>query len=80
MAVSFRHGFVKRYVRYNSVRRGLLGGSRFWTAVFAARYASRFMTKVTKRGEMPVITSDRLEAGEGVVIRHLAPRDQPGQE
>jgi hypothetical protein len=80
VAVPFRRAYVKRYVRYNSVRRGLLGGSRIWTAVFAARYVGQFVTKVTKRGVMPVITSDRLEPGEGMVIRHLAPGERPGDD
>ena len=71
----FRRGYVRRYIRFNALRRGLLGGSRFWTLVFAAGYVGRFMSKVTKRGEMPVITSDDLQPGEGFVIRHLAPGD-----
>lgn len=68
---SFRRGYVKRYVRFNAVRRGLLGGSRFWTGVFAAGYIGRWMSRVGKRGDMPVITSDELRPGEGFVIRHL---------
>ena len=76
MAVPFRRGYVKRYIRYNSLRRGLLGGSRFWTIVFAAGFVGRWMGKVTKRGEMPVITSDDLEPGQGLLIRHLSPGEE----
>ena len=69
---SFRRGYVERYIRSNALRRGLLGGSRFWTGVFAAGYVRRWLRKVAKRGDMPVITSDELQPGEGFVIRHLS--------
>lgn len=68
-----RRVYIQRRIRYNAVRRGLLGGSRFWTAVYFAGHVRRFAQKVTKRGEMPVITSDELGVGEGLVIRHLSP-------
>ena len=69
----YRRGYVKRYIRVNALRRGVFGGSRFWTAVFAAGLVGRWFGKVTKRGEMPVITSDDLQPGESLVIRHLRP-------
>lgn len=62
--------YVKRTVRMNSVRKGLLGGSRFWLVVFGLGYVARWSGKVTKRGEMPVRFSERLEPGETLVIRH----------
>ena len=63
--------YVKRTVRMNSIRKGLLGGSRFWLAVFAAGFVARWSGKVTKRGEMPVRYSERLEPGESIVITHI---------
>ena len=71
MATPFRRGYVKRYIRFNAVRRGLLGGSRLWTTVFFAGHVGRWVNKVAKRGEMPVITSDKIEPGEGLIIRHI---------
>ena len=67
-----RQGGLKRYIRYNALRRGLFGGSRFWTGVFVAGFVARWLGRVSKRGEMPVITSDELHPGEGFVIRHLS--------
>ena len=63
--------YVKRTVRMNSIRKGLLGGSRLWLAVFAAGYAARWSGKVTKRGEMPIRFSEPLGPGEEIVIRHV---------
>ena len=65
--------YVKRTIRVNSIRKGLLGGSRFWLVVFALGSVARWSGKVTKRGEMPVRYSERLEPGEELVIRHLGP-------
>lgn len=76
MVSPLRRGFVKRYIRYNALRRGLLGGSRIWTTIFFAGYVGRWLAKVTKRGEMPVITSDRIEPGEGLLIRHIPPGEE----
>ena len=52
--------YVKRTVRMNSIRKGLLGGSRFWLAIFGLGYVARWSGKVTKRGEMPVRFSEEL--------------------
>ena len=63
--------YLKRTVRMNGVRKGLLGGSRFWLAMFGLGYVARWTGKVTKRGEMPVKYSEQLQPGEQLVIRHI---------
>jgi hypothetical protein len=65
--------FAKRYIRTNAIRRGLLGRDRFWTAVFVAGLLGRQANKVLKRGDAPIVFSQRLKPGEGFVITHLAP-------
>lgn len=72
----FGRSAVKRYIRFNGLRRGLLGGSPFWTAMFFAGHAGRFLSRVAKRGPMPVVTSDALEPGEGLIVRHIAPNEK----
>lgn len=62
--------YVKRTIRMNSIRKGLLGGSPFWLTVLGLGYLARWSGKVTKRGEMPVRFSEKLEPGEELVIRH----------
>ncbi len=71
MASRFGPAYVKRTLRFNSVRKGLLGGSRFWLAVFVGGYVARWSSKVTKRGAMPIRFSESLEPGESFVIRHV---------
>ena len=71
MASRFGPAYVKRTVRYNSVHKGLMGGSRFWLAIFVAGYVTRWSTKVTKRGGKPIKFSQSLKPGESFVIRHV---------
>lgn len=63
--------YVKRTIRMNSIRKGLLGGSRFWLTIFGLGYVARWSGKVTKRGEMPIRFSEGLKPGEELVIRHI---------
>ena len=60
-------------VRVNSFRKGLLGGSRVWLAVFIGRFVLRWLARAAKRAEMPVKYSERLALGETLVIRHVEP-------
>lgn len=74
----FGPAFVKRSIRTNSVRKGLLGGSRFWLVIFGLRHVARWSGKVTKRGEMPIRFSEPLQPGEQLVIRHTTDQRGPG--
>ena len=64
---------VRRRIRYNSIRKGLLARDRFWLTVFVLGLLGRQINKVLKRGPMPVLFSERLEPGTSLVISHLAP-------
>jgi len=74
MFTMLRKGVLRRYIRMNALRRGLLGGSRPWLAVFVLGLLGRQMGKVTKRGEMPLVLSEALKPGEALLITHLAPK------
>ena len=74
MFTYLRKGVLCRYVRMNALRRGLLGGSRPWLAIFVLGLLRRQMGKVTKRGEMPLLLSEALKPGEALLITHLAPK------
>ena len=69
-----RSAYVKRYLRYNSIRRGLLGGSKPWLAVLVLARVGRGIGKITKRGAMPLALTEALKPGQALVISHLAPR------
>lgn len=74
MAVkSFGRAYLRRTIRVNSIRKGLLGGSKFWLAVFGARFIGARIQTITKRGEMPVRYSEKLEVGQRIEISHLDP-------
>jgi hypothetical protein len=74
MFTYLRKGFLRRYIRMNALRRGLLGGSRPWLAIFVLGMLRRQMGKVTKRGEMPLRLSEALKPGESMIITHIAPK------
>lgn len=61
---------ASRRLRARAVQRGLLGGSRLWFAIFLAGTVRRWLRKSLRTGEMPVVFSEQLAPGEGMVIRH----------
>lgn len=63
--------YVKRAIKFNATRKGLLGGSRPWLVVFGLIRLARWSGKVTKRGEAPVVLSEKLKVGEAFEIVHL---------
>ena len=75
---SFGTTALKRTVRTNALRRGLLGGSRLWLVAFAVLRIASWSSKVTKRGEAPVAFRQALRPGQSFVITHLeAPTKAP---
>ena len=66
-----RWRFLKRYMRTTAIRRGLLGRDRFWLGVFVLGLLGRQANKVLKRGDAPVVFSERLEPGQVLAISHL---------
>jgi hypothetical protein len=72
VALRTRTRFVKRYIRTSAIRRGLLGGDRFWMVVFGLGLLGRQANKVLKRGDAPILFSERLKPGESFVITHFA--------
>ena len=73
MLTYLRKGVLRRYLRLNAIRRGLLGGSKPWMVVLALGILGRQVGKVTKRGEMPLVLSEALKPGESMIITHLRP-------
>ena len=69
-----RKGVLRRYLRVNALRRGVLGGSRPWLAILVLGLIGRGLGKVSKRGEAPIAFREALEPGQSLLITHLAPR------
>ena len=59
------------WVARQAVRRGLLGSSRIWFAVFVANGAVKVLRRVMRPDEPSVVASEQLEPGAGVEVRHL---------
>ena len=70
-ARSFGPAYLKRTVRFNATRKGLLGGNRLWLTVFGLLQLAKWSGKVTKRGEAPIKFSESLKPGESFVVRHI---------
>lgn len=64
---------LKRLIRFNALRRGLLGGSKFWLTIFVGGWLRKRVQSFTKGGEMPIQFSEKLKVGESYEIRHMAP-------
>jgi hypothetical protein len=61
-----------RFLLRTGVRRGLLGGSRAWTAVAGVAFGLRVLRKITG-SEPEVVHTSRLHPGESLVVRHDHP-------
>jgi len=70
---SFGKAYLSRTIRLKSIRKGLLGGSRFWLGIFGARLLGSKIRAIAKRGEMPIRFSEQLGVGERLEVSHLDP-------
>ena len=68
-----RSGYLRRWLRYNALRKGLLGQQGPWLFVFVATFVLRRVNSVLKRGVMPIRFSERLEPGASYLITHIVP-------
>lgn len=64
-----------RYLYRRGQVRGLFGGSRGWTVIWAMIFGARMLKKATTK-EPKVVYSEVLRPGQSVVISH---EDQPAR-
>jgi hypothetical protein len=62
-------GFLRRYLRLNAFRKGVLGNSRFWLWIFVASQVLKLRAKLLGKEER-VVFRHALEPGETLVIAH----------
>lgn len=62
---------LRSWVGRQAMRRGLLGDSRLWLAVFVAGRVVRLVRWAAGPRRAPVVFSQKLAPGSAVVIRHL---------
>jgi hypothetical protein len=61
-----------RYLYRRGQLKGLLGGSKAWTVLWALLFAARMFKKASNR-DAKVVYTEVLHPGETVVIRHEDP-------
>lgn len=59
------------WIARQSVRRGLLGSSRLWFAVFVAQGAVKLARRAVGPRQPTTVLEERLEPGAGIEVRHL---------
>jgi hypothetical protein len=61
-----------QYVRTHAFSRGVLGGQRGWTAIFAVVTIGRFVGKYIGR-DPQYLTTERLKIGQSMTVTAVAP-------
>lgn len=64
-------GSAGAWITRQAVRRGLLGSSRPWFAVFLVAGAVKGLRRVLRPRKPTTVLSQRLEPGAGIEVRHL---------
>ena len=62
---------LRAWIGRQAVRRGLLGSSRLWLAVFVAGRVARVARRALGPAQAPVVLSEKLAPGSALEIRHL---------
>lgn len=64
-------GTASRWIARQALRRGLLGSSRPWFAVFVVSAAAKGVRRVLRPRRPSTVLSQMLEPGAGLEVRHL---------
>ncbi len=62
---------LRGWIGRQALRRGLLGSSWLWLAVYVAGRAARLMRRAAGTKHAPVVFSQRLAPGSALLIRHF---------
>jgi|GEM_PF-1928886 len=74
-----KRSYIQRVVRVNATRKGLLGGSRMWRAVWVLLTLRKGWSKVSKSGQAPVTFTEPLGEGEAWSIVHVPENSKRGR-
>lgn len=74
-----KRSYIKRIVKMNATRKGLLGGSPMWRAVWVLLSLRKGWSKVSKSGEAPVTFTEPLGEGEAWTIVHVPEESKRGR-
>lgn len=79
MSRSLKRSSIKRVVRRNALRKGLVGGSTPWRAVWVLLTVRKGWSKVSKSGEAPITFTESLREGEAWTIVHVPEQSKRGR-
>ena len=65
-----KKAYIVRTLKRNALRKGLLGGSPLWRAVWAGQLLVKGWSKVSKGGEAPIAFTEPLKEGEVWAVVH----------
>ena len=74
-----KRSYLTRMVRMNATRKGLLGGSTPWRAVWVFLTLRKGWSKVSKSGEAPIAFAEPLREGEAWTIVHVPEQTKRGR-
>ncbi|MGI9605908.1 MAG: hypothetical protein ACR2P0_07185 [Acidimicrobiales bacterium] len=75
----FRKGYLQRMIRMNALRKGLIGGSPVWRIVWGFLTVRKFWSKVSKRGEPPVVFTESIGEGDSWAVVHVPEDSKRGR-
>jgi hypothetical protein len=74
-----KKAYWRRTLQRNALRKGLLGGSPLWRAVWFAQLAHKGWGKISKSGEAPITFTESIEEGEAWAIVHEPEQSKRGR-
>jgi len=75
-----RSSYVKRMVKMNALRKGLIGGSPVWRTVWVLSTLRKMWGKVSKHGEAPVVFTEDLDEGSAWTLVHVPEQSRHGRK
>ncbi|NNC79956.1 MAG: hypothetical protein HKN94_07355 [Acidimicrobiales bacterium] len=75
-----RSSYLKRTVKMNALRKGLIGGSPVWRTVWVLSAVRKFWSKVSKKGEAPVVFEEDLDEGTAWTLVHVPENSRHGRK
>jgi len=69
----------KRLVKKKALRKGLLGGSLFWRGVYGYITFRKFWRHISKRGDAPLVFSEKIREGEAWAMVHVPEDSRRGR-
>ncbi len=74
-----KKAYIQRTLKRNALRKGLLGGSPLWRAVWAGQLLLKGWGKISKGGEAPITFDESISEGDAWAIVHEPEQSRKGR-